>query len=100
MPKRSPHRAGAEWTLTARWILPVDGPPLEGGTITIRGEQIAAVLPHGQRKADEDAGNAAILPGLVNAHTHLDLSDLRGKVQPGRDFIAWLRQVVAYRRTQ
>src|SRR5262249_10364354 len=100
IPKSSPHLPGADWTLTPRGTFPVDRPPLEGGTITIRGERIAAVLPRGRRKADADAGNVAILPGLVNAHTHLDLSDLHGKVRPGQDFIAWLRQVVAYRRTQ
>ena len=100
MPKQTPHRRGADRTLTARWIFPVDGPPLERGTVTIRGDRIHAVEPRGQRTADEDLGNVAILPGLVNAHTHLDLSDLRGQVKPQRDFIAWLRAIVAYRRTQ
>ncbi len=88
-----------EWTLTARWILPVDGPPLERGTITIRGERVVAVEPHGCRTADRDAGNAAILPGLVNAHTHLDLSGLRGKIAPTKDFTAWLQAVIAHRRS-
>src|SRR5262245_22676047 len=81
------------WTLTARWVFPVDGPPMERGTVTIAGEHIAAVEPHGVRAADRDLGNAAILPGLVNAHTHLDLSGARGKCPPTPEFISWLRQV-------
>src|SRR5262249_17731976 len=54
----------------------------------------------GTRTADHDLGNAAILPGLVNAHTHLDLSGLRGKCPPTPDFTDWLRKVITYRRAQ
>lgn len=89
---------GDEWTLTARWIFPVDGPPLHRGTVTIRGDRLVAVEPRGGRAADRDFGNAAILPGLVNAHTHLDLSDLRGRVPPTKDFTGWLRAITAHRR--
>ncbi|HXG13474.1 MAG TPA: amidohydrolase family protein [Gemmataceae bacterium] len=88
------------WTLTARWLFPVSGPPLERGTITIEGDHIVAVEPQGRRHADLDLGNAAILPGLVNAHTHLDLSGMRGLAPPSPDFTAWLRQVIAYRRSR
>jgi aminodeoxyfutalosine deaminase len=88
----------SEQTLTARWIFPVDRPPLNGGTITLRGETILSVDPHGIRKADRDLGDVAILPGLVNPHTHLDLSGLHGQVPPTADFTAWLRTIVAARR--
>jgi cytosine/adenosine deaminase-related metal-dependent hydrolase len=86
------------WTLTARWVLPVEGPPLEGGTVTIRDDRILAVEPRGGWGADVDLGNVALVPGLVNAHTHLDLSGLRGRVRPAADFTAWLRAVVGHRR--
>lgn len=88
-----------EWSVTARWIFPVDGPPLERGVLTIADDRIAAVEPHGTRTADRDLGNAAILPGLVNAHTHLDLSCAQGKCPPTQNFTDWLRAVVAGRRT-
>jgi cytosine/adenosine deaminase-related metal-dependent hydrolase len=88
------------WTLTARWVFPVDGPLLERGTISIAGERIVAVEPHGTRIADRDLGNVAILPGLVNAHTHLDLSGARGKVPPSAVFTDWLSAVIAYRRSR
>ncbi len=89
-------------TFTARWVFPVAGPPLERGTVTVSGDTIAAVDPHGVRTTDEDLGNVAIIPGLVNAHTHLDLSGARGLIPPTdpNHFTDWLRGVIAYRRSQ
>jgi cytosine/adenosine deaminase-related metal-dependent hydrolase len=87
-----------EWTLTARWVFPVEGPPLHHGTVTVRGDRIAAVEPRGCRTADLNLGNRAVLPGLVNAHTHLDLTGLRDRCPPTSDIVAWLRQVIAHRR--
>jgi cytosine/adenosine deaminase-related metal-dependent hydrolase len=89
-------------TFTARWVFPASGPPLEWGTITVRGDRIEAVEPHGTRPPDEDLGNAAIIPGLVNAHTHLDLSGARGLIPPTDPdhFTDWLRGVIAYRRSR
>ncbi len=89
-------------TLTARWVFPVSGPPLDRGTVTIRGDKIEAVEPRGTRTPDEDLGNFAIIPGLVNTHTHLDLSGARGLI-PTTDpdhFTDWLRGVIAYRRSR
>ncbi|HEV3385277.1 MAG TPA: amidohydrolase family protein [Gemmata sp.] len=89
-------------TITARWIFPVSSPPLLNGTITLRGETIEAVSPRGDRTPDEDLGNAAIIPGLVNAHTHLDLSGARAQIPPTdpEHFTDWLRGVIAYRRSR
>jgi cytosine/adenosine deaminase-related metal-dependent hydrolase len=89
-------------TLTARWVFPSSSPPLERGTVTIRGEKIEAVEPRGVRTPDEDLGNVAIIPGLVNAHTHLDLSGARGLIPPTdpEHFTDWLIGVIAYRRTR
>lgn len=87
-------------TLSARWVFPAVGSPLPNGTVTIRGDTIEAVEPQGVRTPDEDLGNAAIIPGLVNAHTHLDLSGARGQIPPTNPdhFTDWLRSVIAYRR--
>lgn len=86
------------YTLSARWVFPVSGPPIPDGMVAITGERIAAVGPRGRQIADMDFGEAAILPGFVNAHTHLDLSELRGRCPPSGDFTGWLRQVIAHRR--
>ncbi len=87
-------------TYTARVVFPVAGPPLPDGTLTVRGGRILAVEPRGARAADIDLGNVALVPGLVNAHTHLDLSGARGRTPPtdAEHFTDWLRAVIAYRR--
>ncbi|MBM3995290.1 MAG: amidohydrolase family protein [Planctomycetes bacterium] len=95
-------------TYSARWIFPVDQPPIEHGTITILGDRISAVAQRGTRTPDVDLGNVAILPGFVNTHTHLDLSGARGLVAPVAhasgssvpDFTQWLRCVIAFRRSR
>jgi aminodeoxyfutalosine deaminase len=86
------------WTLTARWVFPVDRAPLERGIVVIAGDKIVAVEPHGRLTPDLDLGDAGVLPGLVNAHTHLDLSGMRGLAPPTPHFTDWLKQVIAYRR--
>jgi cytosine/adenosine deaminase-related metal-dependent hydrolase len=65
--------------------------------------RIAAYGAVGRRPAADDAsdvdlGNVVVMPGLVNAHTHLELSYLRGRVSPGSSFIEWIRAVMAARR--
>ncbi len=87
-------------TLAARWLFPIAAPPIERGTITVHADKIAAVDLAGARQADIDLGNVAILPGFVNAHTHLDLSGARGQCPPTPDFTQWLRQVIAFRRAR
>src|SRR5205085_9922625 len=96
MPPDSPR------SFTARWVFPVAGPPLGRGVVTVRGDRVEAVEPSGARTADEDFGNAAIIPGLVNPHTHLDLSGARGLIPPTDPdhFTDWLRGVIAYRRSR
>jgi aminodeoxyfutalosine deaminase len=86
-------------TLRARWIFPVSSLPIANGLVAIDGGRIIAVGPT-QRETDvEDLGNVAIIPGLVNAHTHLEFSSLsRPLGEPGMEFIDWLRLVVQYRQ--
>lgn len=85
-------------TLRARWVFPIEGPPLDGGVVTIDGGRIVAV----GRSTDAplcDLGEAALLPGLVNAHTHLEFSDLDEPLgRPGEPLPSWIHRVVDCRR--
>jgi cytosine/adenosine deaminase-related metal-dependent hydrolase len=80
----------------AAWILPIDQPPIAGGTVTLERDVITAVGPF-DGGAVEDLGNVAILPGLVNAHTHLELSWMRGRVPPRGSMPAWAASLMALR---
>ena len=81
----------------ARWIFPVEAAPIENGTIQIENGRIRAV--HAGRDGGAlDLGNVALIPGLVNAHTHLEFSELAGPVQPAAPFAQWIRAVIAYRQ--
>jgi cytosine/adenosine deaminase-related metal-dependent hydrolase len=80
-------------------VFPVEGPPIENGVVTIWGDRIADVR-QGPVTGAVDLGNAAIIPGLVNAHTHLEFSDLVRPLGPPQPFGAWLRGVIAFRRAR
>ncbi len=89
----------ATLTLAARLIFPVEGEPIREGRITIQDGRIAQVGRAEGGSYDFHLGNAAILPGLINAHTHLELSPIEssgnGQVE---DEIGWLLRVVEQRR--
>lgn len=87
-------------SVSACWVVPMAGPPLQHGRVTVCAGRIVAVEPYRPHAPppDLDLPDAALLPGLVNTHTHLDLSGLAGRVPPGPDFVGWLRAIVAYRR--
>jgi cytosine/adenosine deaminase-related metal-dependent hydrolase len=81
----------------ADWVLPVSDAPIRDGWIGIADGRLAAI---GAGPAGEaaDLGRVALLPALVNAHTHLELSHLHGRVPPGDDFTRWIEALMALRR--
>ncbi len=90
----------------AEWVFPVSGAPLRHGVVEILGDTIGFVGPmtlyRGARPVDLNVqlqGPAAILPGLVNAHTHLEFSSLEEPIgQPGSPLADWIPQVIQWRR--
>src|SRR5215471_6774730 len=89
---------------SARWVLPISSPGIEDGAVAVDGTRILAVGPR-QTLAQQfpaaskrDFANAAILPGLVNAHSHLELTVMRGLLErEEHDFFAWLRKLTLTR---
>ena len=86
--------------LRARTILPVSQPPIENGAIAISGNKIRAVGSWTDLKpeADEkvlDLGEVILLPGLVNAHCHLDYTDMAGELPPPKTFTDWIPLITA-----
>jgi cytosine/adenosine deaminase-related metal-dependent hydrolase len=85
----------------ASWVLPVASRPVRDGWVLVERGRIVAI---GHRAVSTDGttevdlGEVAILPGLVNAHTHLELSYLRDQVPPSSSFVSWVRSIVSARR--
>jgi 5-methylthioadenosine/S-adenosylhomocysteine deaminase len=88
----------------ARWVLPITSAPIREGAIAVEGTRVAAVGP--RASVEErfpsaevlELGEAVILPGFVNCHTHLELTAMRGFLEPEEgDFFAWLRKVTLSR---
>ena len=89
---------------SARWVLPISAAPIENGAVAIDGERVAGIGAHDDVVARfpefkvELLGDAIILPGFVNTHTHLELTAMRGYLeQEETDFFAWLRKLTIAR---
>ena len=86
--------------LRARTILPVSRPPIENGVIVISENRIRAVgpwpdlQPHATGEI-RDLGEVILLPGLVNAHCHLDYTDMAGQLPPPPTFTDWIPLIIA-----
>jgi cytosine/adenosine deaminase-related metal-dependent hydrolase len=86
--------------LRARTVLPVSRPPVENGAVVISGNQIRAVGPWldlqpGASGEILDLGEVVLLPGLVNAHCHLDYTDMAGQLPPPPTFTDWIPLIIA-----
>src|SRR6186997_1893918 len=89
--------------LCARWLLPIHRPPIADGWIQTRDGRITALgagspPPASADEPTSDLGAVVILPGLVNAHTHLELSWMAGLVPPASSMDAWIRTLLRVRR--
>jgi cytosine/adenosine deaminase-related metal-dependent hydrolase len=83
--------------LAADWVLPVEGAPIENGAVAIEDGRIAAVGTASELGADERFEGAAIVPGLVNAHTHLEYAVYAG-FGDGLGFAEWISRHVERKR--
>jgi aminodeoxyfutalosine deaminase len=86
--------------IRARAVVTMDGAPIENGAVAISGDRIVDVGKFGQIKmrnsgAVVDLGEQALLPGLINAHCHLDYTCLRGEIPRQHSFTDWIRAINA-----
>ena len=84
-------------TFRAEWLLPISRDPVRRGWVAIVDGRIAEIGT-GAVAGAVDLGRVALLPGLVNAHTHLELSYLHGRIAPAESFGRWVRAVMTARR--
>lgn len=76
--------------LSADWVLPVEGAPIDGGAVAIEDGRIAAVGRAAELGAGTHYGDAVIVPGFVNAHSHLEYAVYAGFGDGLGDFAEWI----------
>jgi len=88
-------------TYRASWVMPMTGAPLANGAVSVRDGRITYIGPADDAPTGRvtDLGDAAILPGFVNVHTHLELTPLRHLLE-GLDFAQWISTLTRLRRTE
>lgn len=87
--------------IRARVVVTMDGQPIENGAVAISGDQIvdvgkfSEVSKRQSKQAVVDLGEQALLPGLINAHCHLDYTCLHRKIPAQKSFTEWIRAINA-----
>ena len=89
---------------SASWVIPISGAVIENGAIAVEGSTIvgvgrdAAIKSTFPESKELHFAQSAIIPGLVNTHTHLELTAMRGYLESEEaDFFAWLRKLTVAR---
>jgi cytosine/adenosine deaminase-related metal-dependent hydrolase len=86
--------------IRARIVVTMDGAPIENGAVAVSGNRINDVGRFDDIKTHNagttvDLGERVLLPGLINAHCHLDYTCLRGKIPPQNSFTNWIQAINA-----
>ncbi len=83
----------------AAWVVPISAPPIARGVVVVDGDRIAYVGPAdgAPEGRDEQLGDVILMPGLVNAHCHLELTAMRGFLED-LEFRRWILRLTAARR--
>ena len=86
--------------IRARTVVTMNGPPIDNGAVAVSGDRIAAVGTFDQLKGQTpgpvmDLGEQVLLPGLINAHCHLDYTAFRGRIPAKKSFSEWVGAINA-----
>ncbi len=90
--------------LRARTVVTMAGPVIEDGGVAVEGNRIVEVgrfadLVHGSSEEVLDLGEVVLLPGLINAHCHLDYTMMRHAIAAPKSFTAWVQRINALKRS-
>lgn len=83
----------------ARYVMPMSAPVIEEGAVVVADGEILAVGPYKTLRHDysqimvHDLGEVILMPGLINAHCHLDYTMMRGVLRPQEGFASWIGQL-------
>jgi cytosine/adenosine deaminase-related metal-dependent hydrolase len=88
------------YRIQAGWLITLQGDPLRGGCLLVQNGRIAAIEKKPQGPIDYSWLDEIVLPGLVNAHTHLEFSGLQNPFPSDGGFTRWVQRVVQYRQQQ
>ena len=77
--------------LSADWVLPIEGPPIEHGAVAIEEGRIAAVGSADELGSDTHYDDGVLLPAFVNAHSHIEYAVYAGFGDSLLDFAEWIR---------
>src|SRR5687768_15099529 len=88
--------------IRARCVWPVSSEPIENGAIELEGARIKRVgrWPDLKQEASvqvEDLGEVVLMPGLINAHCHLDYTAMAGKIPPPSNFPDWVKTILQFK---
>jgi cytosine/adenosine deaminase-related metal-dependent hydrolase len=84
-------------SFTAAWVCPIDRRPIKNGIVETAGGSIVGIREPATGSASVDLGNVVLMPGLINAHTHLELSWMRDRIPPASSFTEWVKTMFAVR---
>src|SRR5262249_18184848 len=93
-------RYSSQMIIRGRTVVTMDGEPIDNGAVAVSGNRIVEVGRFDDIKTRNggnivDLGEQALLPGLINAHCHLDYTCLRGKISRQKSFSDWIRAINA-----
>jgi cytosine/adenosine deaminase-related metal-dependent hydrolase len=88
----------------ADFVLPISSPAITRGAVRVEGSEVVALGPASELTAQPgepvtDLGASTLLPGLINAHCHLDFTCFKGAIAPRQSFTEWIKTINALRRS-
>src|ERR1041385_9293276 len=86
--------------LRARAVLPISSPPVSDGGVIVHDDRLVSVgrwkdLSSSAYEEVIDLGETVLMPGLINAHCHLDYTTMAGSFTPPKKFTDWLKLITA-----